>query len=345
MKTIIRSICILLIISIASCTSTVRINVMKPAAITIKPHIKKLALIDRSRPSDDVLNIIEGVVTGENAFQDKEGSKNTLDGVMRILSNSPRFETVRTGIELKGSKTGNTFSAALPWAKIKDICKQHNSDAVVALEVYDSDFIITDGKKEVKKKGKDGKEYMEKVIFAQGEANIRIGFRLYDPAKKTIEDQDIITHCKSWEAEGKNVKDAIAHLIERQNAVNNVSYLSGEIYGRKISPAWVTVSRMMYNKAKKSDQVEVGRRRADVNDWSGAIEAWKKALNSGDSKTSGKAAYNLAVGYEVMGDLDSAKEWAQKAYTDYSNKDGRDYVRVIENRMWEEQKLKKQLGE
>lgn len=39
--------------------------------------------------------------------------------------------------------------------------------------------------------------------------------------------------------------------------------------------------------------------------------------------------YNIAVGYEVLGSLDLAKEWAGRAYTDFGLKKGRNYTRTL----------------
>jgi hypothetical protein len=50
-------------------------------------------------------------------------------------------------------------------------------------------------------------------------------------------------------------------------------------------------------------------------------------------KHRGRLALNIAVGYEVLGNIDEAFEWASKAYTDYKEKMIRDYVSDLKARI------------
>ena len=337
--------CAIVSFFIASCTLTVRLRVIKPAEIALKPHIKTIAVIDRTKPSNKVLNVVEGVITGEGIFQDAQASQETVSGFIDKLKGSPRFEVVRTGVRLRGSRVGKNFTKPLPWHEIEKYCSKHNADAVASLELFDTDFIITDGTKEVTRKDDNGNEYKETVFTAQGVAKVKVGFRIYDPTNKEIADEFVFNRSRTWIAEGITVKEALAALINRRDAVKKVSYTIGTLYGYKISPNWVTVKRMLYKKSKHSPDIALGRRRADVNDWEGAAVAWEKATNSSHRETAGKAAYNLAVAKEVLGGLDEAKLWAQKAYTDFGNKDAKNYVRVLNYRILEEERLKEQMGE
>jgi hypothetical protein len=79
------------------------------------------------------------------------------------------------------------------------------------------------------------------------------------------------------------------------------------VYGARISPTWYTVHREFYKKIKKDANFATGSRRAQVNDWNGAVEAWSRAAQSRNAKVAGRAAFNLALAYEVLGDLDNAK--------------------------------------
>ena len=89
-----------------------------------------------------------------------------------------------------------------------------------------------------------------------------------------------------------------------------------------------------------------GVRKSEVADWNGAIESWEKAIEKGKKdKDKGRAAFNIAVAYEVLGDLDKALEWAAKSYTEYEEKDANDYHRALKNRISNEGYAKQQLGE
>ena len=106
----------------------------------------------------------------------------------------------------------------------------------------------------------------------------------------------------------------------------------------------VRITRSFTGKSKKAPALEQGSRYADVGDWNEAIRVWESALITAPAKEAGYMAYNIAVAYEVLGDLDKAREWAQKSYTQYGNDDGDNYVRTINQRVRNEEIAREQLG-
>ncbi len=82
---------------------------------------------------------------------------------------------------------------------------------------------------------------------------------------------------------------------------------------------------------------------ADVGQWSDAIVTWKEGIGRSKSKTAGKLTYNIAVAYEVLGDLAMAKEWANKAYVNYGNKTARDYASSLNYRIRQENLVQQQM--
>jgi hypothetical protein len=327
-----------------SCTRNVHVQVMKPAPVTVGQHIKTLAIINRTVPENKAINLIEGIFTGETPGQDKQGAFEVLGGLNQALSNSPRFASILTNIKLTGSGSGGVLPEPMSWDAIASICQENAADAIISLETYDSDFIITNATKLVDKKREDGTAYKQTIYTAKGVATVKFGFRLYDPQNKSIVDHFTFTHAMEWSTSGTNVIEAASKLIGRNNAINAVSSEGGRMYVRRISPSWYTVTREFYKKAGKAPEMKIGRRRADVNDWAGAEELWTKVANTKFGKTAGKAAYNTAVAREVQGDLEGAKFWAQKAYTDFGIKKSVDYINLINRRIWEEQRLNEQLG-
>jgi tetratricopeptide (TPR) repeat protein len=125
-------------------------------------------------------------------------------------------------------------------------------------------------------------------------------------------------------------------LFDKTQAVNQTSYEAGAIYGERISPSYYTITREFYNKPKRNRNLSAGVRKSEVADWTGAIDSWTKALSDRKRKVARRAAYNIAVGYEVLGDLQKAKEWAAKAYTEYGEKMASDYFNQLVYRINEE---------
>lgn len=328
---------------LCSCMSGTYLQVMRPAQVTVGPHIRKIAIVNRTIPEKKVANIVEGILTGELPGRDKQGVQKVMDGLQESLRNSPRFEMIVTSEELKGSGSGDVFPSPLNWNVINELCKKYQVDAVLSLETYDSDFIVTKGTKTNKKVTEKGDTIAVPEYYAEGIATVNLGYRLYDPQKKTIADQFHNSNNNKWRTKGNSIQDALTQLIDASVAIQRVSYASGGNYGTRISPSWYTVQREFYKKNKKDIYFTIGSRKAQVNDWNGAAENWLRSTQSRNRKVAGKAAYNLALAYEVLGDLENAKKWVMISYADYGNKRARQYAHILDGRIWEMQKLNEQM--
>ena len=112
---------ILTSIFLASCTSTIELQMLQPADLFMPEHLQTIALADRSRPSKGFNNVVEGLITGEGIGQDRRGRMRALEGLARTLTRTPRFDVKSTNIEMEGSPAGNSFPAPLPWAEVSPI--------------------------------------------------------------------------------------------------------------------------------------------------------------------------------------------------------------------------------
>ncbi|WMN07828.1 DUF6340 family protein [Marivirga arenosa] len=338
----------LLALVLSSCMKSVSINTLRPADINIPNDIQSIALIDRTAYKKDAIGIIEGVLTGEGINEDRDGVMTMFNSLQNSLRASPRFDVVLASERLKGQNILGSFPEPLDWRQVDQLTRKYNTDALLVVEIFDSNFIVTNGKRKNtrKVKDKDGNEVEEEYteFFAEGVGNNRIGIRLYDAKNRTIIDQDIYTSNKTWESSATSLKEALAQLVNKSQATKYLARSVGNTYASKIAPMPVRVSRSYYAKPKKNSYLRKGARQASVNQWEDAISSWKMGLRkTSDSKTAGRLAYNIALGYEIMGDLFKAHEWAGKSFVDYGNKKGRSYASLLNNRMITEEILDEQL--
>jgi hypothetical protein len=301
-------------------------NVMIPAVIDVPDHIKVAAMIDRTLLEDDASNVIEGVLTGELIGEDKLATQILMDGVHAMLENAATVSLKRTTEVYPG---GSSFSAAFPeplsWEEIEALCEKYQADAIVAIEKFDSDFIIVPGVNQT--------------------ATIKAGIRMYDPAHKSIIDQYQYSHQESWGSGPLTLETAIDGLISKNVAIREASYEAGIAYGRRLSPSWYRISRHYYRKSKGDDVFAEGARMMEVNDWFAAKEALFQAVENGHRKTKGKAAHNLAVVCEIEGNLEEAKSWVQEAWGKYKNKKSKDYLYDLNRRINEMARVNQQLDQ
>jgi hypothetical protein len=181
-------------------------------------------------------------------------------------------------------------------------------------------------------------------VQVSGTATSNAGFRVYYPKTKSILYEDRFDYKKRWTQSSTNPADAIAKLIKKNEALFDVSYETGFEFAMNVVPLYFWENRDMY-KGKKGD-MERGERQALAKDWEGAIKTWTEVYNmSNKSKIRAKAAFNVALGYEVMGDLTNAQIWVQRAYVEVGKKTALEYSNIIDYRIREQDKLKEQTVE
>lgn len=320
---------------------------MRPAEITFPSYVNTLLIVDRSKFEKNAVNILEGVLSGELPGEDKAGAQALMSSFQNQLTYSPRFKTKVAATRLAGNSITNAFPDQIPWTTVQSLCNQYEAEAMVSLEIFDSDFVITDGVRKVKKKVKDGETQKEIEVdeyYAEGIGNLTIGIRLYDPEENSIVDQQLLKETKSWSAVGTSTTDAVAKLIDKGDATRYLGRQAGIDYAYKIAPMPVRITRSFYGKSKKVPAMEQGSRYADVAEWDKAVDIWKDGIVTAEPKEAGKLAYNVAIAYEVLGEMDMAKEWAQTAYVKYGNKDGRTYLNTLTRRLAQEEQAKLQLN-
>ncbi len=298
---------------------TISFQILRPAIITIPEYINSVGLIDRTLLMDKTKNILEGGLTGELPGGDKIASQFALEGLMNVMQNSGRYKVLRTAKNYVKNSIPENFPEPLEWIEIEKLCSNFKVNAIIALEVFDSDYIITNNM-----------------------IRVTVGFRLYDPKERIVFDQNFFTHEMVWGGQVNSVAGAVNKLLEKDRAIKDASYEAGMIYGERISPSWYTVRREYYRKPKSDQNLCEGARMMEVNNWDAAKDALLKAMNSKKRKTKGRAAHNMAVVYEILGDYQEAQSWAQDAWGKYENKGSKNYSYILGQRIRENQILNEQ---
>ncbi len=327
-------------------TKSLSVRVLKPADIYVPGYIKVLAIVNRSLPGKEngnqFNNVVEGIITGEGLFVDREASQNAINGLVDGLQNSPRFTvTVPDGIDIRGTGTSK-FPPPLDWKKVEQICKNYNADALILLETFDSNTSRNfDSKQKTEKINNKDVTYTE--FNATINISVNTGWRIYDPVNQNIIDQNVFTDRKSWSRNGKTRKEAELNLPKQSYAVKDAGYFAGKQYAKRISPVWIWVPRIYY--VKGNDDFKNAKYKVIAKQWDEAAEIWKKYVNDPDYKIAGRACYNMAFASEIYGKYDVAIDWAKKAYADYHLKKALDYINTLERRKRDAERLNRQMNE
>ena len=335
---------ILVIAGLSSCTtSSVLVNVQRPADITIPQDIQNVVVVNRSRPSKDNLagNIIEGLISGEGIGSDRKGAEYCVDGLAKMLNSSERFTLKNIGgIELKGTGT-SSFPIPLAWNEVKSICGSYDGDALLVLETFDSDSRTIIGAPVARTRKVKGIKVKELRYPATLIMNVESGWRVYDVNKELIIDENKFTEVKEFKAWGHSPEEAQLNLPSKRIAIKKSGVYAGEQYGFRISPMWVKVNRTYY--IGKHEELKNARQYVKNGDWDTAIEIWMPLTDDVDVKIAARATFNMALASEIKGSLNTAIDWAKKAQK-LGEKKAYNYINVLNRRKMDQEKLKQQLN-
>lgn len=329
---------------LVSCkTNQLYMNVIEPAPVTIAKDIKKVGVINRSMPTDEtkILDVLDKALSLEGVDLDKDGAMQAIKGLSEELMNNARFDEVKTlsDIDFRTPKLG-IFPMPLSWEIVDRICKETGTDALFALEYYDTDtrlnYTTTDGgTREVL-----GVKVPAIIHHANMETVVKTGWRIYDPSNRTINDEFNHRQAVVFTGEGPSPLVAVAGLIGRKEAIIDVSNQAGHDYALRIIPFRNRVYRDYF--VKGSDNFKIAKRKAQMDQWDEAGQLWEKETNNPKSKVAGRAYYNMGIINEINGNVDEALKWVQKSYADYNIRQAREYSRILENRLYKLQVLDEQ---
>ncbi len=333
----------LIMFGFTSCAVTsINLNVLVPAEIHVPSEINKLVVINRSLPGkeDKIRNVLEGVLTGEGLFVDRFGSEACINGLIDGLNHSPRFTAMA---DPKAGATGTgtrRFPQPLDWVTVQRICRENNADALLALEVFDSNNRLA-FHNEQRTTRENGKNVTHTVHIARMRCSVESGWRIYYPVNRSIVDANIFNDWQQWSAEGPNQKAAQMGLPRQSNAVTDAGFFAGKQYSRRISPTWINQPRLLYKNG--NSDMKYASRLARSNQWKDASAIWNKYTDTRDAKLSGRACFDLALAAEIEGDLQTAIQWTDKAYTRFNNRKALEYRKILEQRLNDQQKLNEQI--
>ncbi len=318
---------------VSSCKQAVFLTVNEPPAVNLSNQYKRGGFINRTFPEEGlgrVLEVLDKGLTLEGNL-DERGSLAAIQGAHDELSRKSRFEhlVILDSMKVKGGGL-NAFPTAIEWSEVDRLCAEQDLDFLIVLEVYDTDTDINYSTGTSTRNTPLGSVNIP-THRATVTTNIRTGWRIYDPAKRLILDEFFVRDRLRNSGGGINPIAAAAALLNRGDAVENTSNRIGHFYGGRVDPQQFRVNRTYFNKG--SNNLKIANRRAEVGNWEGAAEMWEKGLNNSKRKVAGRSHHNMAIYYEIIGDVDKALEMSQKAFSDYNIKESQGYSNILLDRI------------
>jgi len=299
---------------INSCTLNTQILVDRPADINGLDSIKSVAIINRTAPGyeDKERNVLEGIITGETPYGDKDGAAQCAEGVYESLSRSLNYVKVTQVNKLYKSAGKGRNTVPFKWEFVDSVCAAQGVDALVVLEYFDSNS----GYSAVLNGGRipygipNGLPNPRYPGNQPANVSVLTAWRFYDPKSKTMVDEFQLSKSAN---NGYNYRSPylLGNQFQKYKMVNSTGFYSGIDYGFRISEQQVYETREIF---KGRHGMKQAARLATYGEWEKAFETWKEETGCTNRKIKARAYHNLAVYYEMHGDLEKAMEMARKAY-------------------------------
>lgn len=332
--------------SVSSCkTGHVSLQVLQPADIMLPQHFQKFVLADRTRPAkgngQQAVNILEGILTGEGAFQDKWGAEDCVEGLRQVLIQTPRYTVAIAALDtaIKGTGRRQTMPP-LDWNTVAKLIGKDTATALVVLEAFDSNNNFSHDITQVTQKGPNGENIQVPQYNSHNRVDVYCVWRIYDWKNKTVVDQFTDQSQQQFDGSGPSVAAADGKLPSRHDMTSKAGVAAGIRYGHRISPQWIWVNRDYYKRG--SDVLKSTAKLVKYNNWEKATDAWDKEAKSADPKVAMRSSYNMALASEKAGQLDLAIQWAERA-RDLGDKRAARYIQILHQRQFDQKKLEEQM--
>lgn len=284
--------CILL----TSCrvVNTISIDYLQPADVSFPPEVRTVAIVNNTSQGDrseslEKLNAnksLESDVIGRVDGNSKLSTENLANNV----AEGNYFEQVIICDSALRSNDHFPRETKLSHDEIKELSRNLGADMILSLEKLNL-FL------------RRGLTYLT-GSYPQGtlDATVRSVVRVYLPGRAepmvTISDTDSI----HWLTGNWNVNAEL---------VNEASTFAATLPIKHILPTWKSVTRYYY--AGGSVEMRDAVVYIKESKWNEARKLWEQVYNRNNEKMKMRAAFNIALSYEMEDQLEEAKEWAEKA--------------------------------
>lgn len=297
---------------LSSCAGikTLTIQTQERAQITLPAHVGKLLIVNNvvSQPSDiGHLKKLQGKTSSTNVSVATDSlSIIYTEALTQFLNEEGFFDTV----ELYSSRlrTDNNYLSEQPLApeKMLELKNSSGADAIVSLDKL---LVASDWEDLFVQEG---------YPYAKLNGKISSTLRVYLP---TMEGQiPTVQYTDSLYWEGFDISDGKAYaefvIPDAENALKELAIYAADKMTYVLTPHWVTQERWYYTMtASKMREAEAYVAQAR---WEEAVASWGDFYNSTKNKTDkAKAASNIALGYEMLDEIETARDWvtiAQKLF-------------------------------
>ncbi|WP_016776457.1 DUF6340 family protein [Anaerophaga thermohalophila] len=298
-----------LIVFLSGCASysTIELDVLKPAEIEIPVEIASVVVVDNARPfngSDSAVNkiILPDRKYSVDTIRVEDFGKRVIESFSATLESKQFFDSVHVAKgSFKNPALENPLSP-LSAFEIDSLLRHYNAQAVISLDYYDygTTLRITD---------------TPDFYYSTLDARSNSYWRIHNGLNGEIMDVHFQRDTIFWEGAGLSLMEAAEELPSIRKALEMAAQHAGEKYADYVAPGWNSEVRRYYTHGhplffRASELIAGGN-------WEEANRIWYHVYENGSDKQRARAAFNLALGMEVLGEFREAAAWAYRSIEAY----------------------------
>ncbi len=320
-----------------------RYQVLQPAEKPLPKDVKTIAFTYRNIafPTDSITRIYS---LNNEVFLDTTNYSNDIAeaaywGFCSAIEEHYPSDTIPMLHLPQSIGNSNRNIPPLSWEKVNALCKMHNSDILVSLD----DISIFNNYET----WLDGDEY-------NGMADITSfhSWTIYDPLTEQLIFQETKVDSLQSHESSYSYEILMKHkLPHRDEIMRIVAFAIGENLAKRLTPKWKTIYREYFNRGNK--EMRAAAEKVEEEKWEEALKIWGDIIRNYNNRYKARAAFNSAIIYERLGNIEKALSYIKQSITTYKflqqyEKElstAENLKSALEKRNIEVEKLKLQEGE
>ncbi len=252
----------------------------------------------------------------------------TLKALGELLFESGRYDFVIPENRFPAFESNAFITKEMPWEEVKTLCETYNTDAVLSIDYFKTRV----------KTSYETEDYFnpyDNVFSSLSKAEMQISFetiiRVYDPTQEKIITRQFLRDTLFWEDTGQNARELFSRFTPVKNGLYEAGIAIALNFSGVIGPVWLRDKRSYF--ATGDNNMKQAVPLVNSGQWLPAIELWKNTAQNANSKSlKSKAEFNIALGYEMLGDIDEAIDWALKSYNNMYRTNTYNYLETLKFR-------------
>jgi hypothetical protein len=312
-----------------------RVEIPIPPEYKITDSIQSLTIMNRSMNSSFQnfderllqLDFYRKNFDTNSVILDSTASDTIIKSIADILFETQRFDVVvPINRNIYRLANFNETPQPLDWEYVETICETYNTDALLVLENLAIRAVTN---------YKTGHEFVGFSEYKYHTASMdfysRAHWRVYYPKNQNIV-LDIIVNYDPiyWGYSDYQIIDLFNALPTVKQAAIYTATQIAEKLAKSIAPKWVEKYRYYY--VLKNPEIDQSVEFAAEGRWAEALDNWLKHANKGNRFERSKIMLNIALAYEMNGDIKNAIQWARKSQRNYYREVVQSYLKELLNR-------------